>query len=115
VWSLFASASASLILPLIQPLEELQFKWLAVSVCICLSQLQIVPLRGQPCQAPVCKHIIASVIVSGLGALHPPPAHEMEIKLGWSLDHFSFSLFSIFVSAVLLDWNNSETGILTVG
>jgi hypothetical protein len=43
---------------------------LAVSICICLSQLLVESLREQPCQAPACKHNIASVIVSWIGA-HP--------------------------------------------
>jgi hypothetical protein len=37
----------------------------------------------------------------------------MDLKLGWSLDCLSLSLFSIFVPAVLLDRNNSESEILT--
>jgi hypothetical protein len=48
------------------------------------------PLRGQPCQAPVCMYNLASVIVSGFG-VHACP------KLGWSLRGLFFSLCSIFV------------------
>jgi hypothetical protein len=63
------SSSASSSLSLIQPQESLiSVHWLSVSICICLSQLLVGPLGGQPCQAPVCKHTITSVIVSGLGA-----------------------------------------------
>jgi hypothetical protein len=39
----------------------------------------------------------------------------MNPKLGQSLDYLSFSLFSIFVLAVLLDKNTSGSEILTVG
>jgi hypothetical protein len=34
---------------------------------LCLSPVLVEPLRGQPYQAPVCKHILASAIVLGLG------------------------------------------------
>jgi hypothetical protein len=35
---------------LIQPQESpTSVHWLSVSICICLSQLHIGPLRGQPC------------------------------------------------------------------
>jgi hypothetical protein len=39
----------------------------------------------------------------------------MAPKLGQSLEFLSLSLFSIFVSAVLLDRNNSGSEFLTVG
>ena len=65
------SPSASSILSLIQLQGSLvSVYWLGVSIYICLSQLLVGPFRGQQCQAPVCKHIIASVVVSGLGV--PP-------------------------------------------
>ena len=80
--------------------------------CLHLSQLLVGPLRGQPCKAPVCKHIIASILVSDLGT-HSP--HEMDPNLGQSLDCLSLSLFSIFVPVVLLDRNNSGSEILIVG
>jgi hypothetical protein len=35
-----------------------------MSICNCLSQVLAEPLRRQPYQAPVCKHILASTIVS---------------------------------------------------
>lgn len=73
-----------------------------------LSQL-LVCLLGQPCQAPVCKHIIASVAVSDLGVFS-----YMDPKLGLSFDHFSLNLFSIFVPAVLLDRNGSGSEVLTM-
>ena len=43
-------------------------QWLGVSICFCLRELLVGLLRGQLCQAHVCKHIIAS-IMSGLSAL----------------------------------------------
>jgi hypothetical protein len=60
--------SAPSVLPLIPPLESPgSVQWLSVSICICLSQVLTEPLRGQPYQAPVCKHILASAIMSGFG------------------------------------------------
>jgi hypothetical protein len=79
--------------------------WLGVNICICLSQLLVGPLKGQTYWAPVCKHTIASVVLSGLGA-----SLEMDPKLSQSLD-LSLSLFSTFVPAVSLARNNSESGL----
>jgi hypothetical protein len=42
------------------------------------------------------------------------PLHEMDHKLGQSLDHLSLGLFSIFVPAVLLDPDKYGSEILTV-
>ena len=53
------SSSTSLSLSQIQlqgPLTSVQ--WLGVSIYVCPIQLLIGSLRGQPCQAPVYKHII---------------------------------------------------------
>ena len=47
-------------------------QWLAVSICICLSQMLAEPLRGQLYQAPLSKHFLASEIVSGFG-----------VQMGW--------------------------------
>jgi hypothetical protein len=58
--SLSLSRSASSILALIQPYRSLtSVQWLGETICLCLSQLLVGPLKGQPCQALVCKHIIA--------------------------------------------------------
>ena len=85
------------------------FQWSPISNCICLTQLLVQPLRGQPCQAPVCKHNKASVIMSGIGA-----HHGMEPNLGWSLNNLIFSLRSTFVPAFLLDGTNSGSELLKV-
>jgi hypothetical protein len=59
---------------------------------MCLSQLLAEPLRGQPCQALVCKY---QQSCWGLVS-----AHGMDPKVGWSLDGLSLSLCSIiFVPA----------------
>jgi hypothetical protein len=42
-------------------------QWLAVSIHLCICQTLAEPLRRQPYQAPVSKHILASAIVSGFG------------------------------------------------
>ena len=47
----------------ILPRGEGSVQWLAVNNYICLRQA----LRGQPCQGSVCKHNLASAIVSGFG------------------------------------------------
>ena len=60
--------------------------------------------------ASVCKYITASVIYQAL-----EPSFELDPNLGLSLDLLSLSLFSIFVSAILLDGNNSESEFLTMG
>ena len=76
--------------------------------CICLRQVLVKTLRGQPCQAPAHKHILASAIVSGFG-----PWHGMDPKVGRSLGCLSFSICSIFfVLTFPLGRNNSGLKIL---
>jgi hypothetical protein len=41
--------------------------WFPMSICICISQVMVDPLREQPYQAPVSKHFLASAVVSGFG------------------------------------------------
>ena len=61
------SSSAPLVIPLTLPYWSLaSIQWLAVSVCICLSQLIVKPLRGQPCQGPVCMYNMTSEIYQDL-------------------------------------------------
>jgi hypothetical protein len=56
------------VLPLTLPLWSLgSVWWLAVSICNCICQVLAEPLRGQLYQASVCKHFLASAIVSGFG------------------------------------------------
>ena len=62
-------------------------------------------------KAPVCKHVIASVSVSGLGA--PCPTQWDGSQLG-PVTGLPVSFFSIFVPLVLLDRHNSESQILIV-
>jgi hypothetical protein len=42
-------------------------QWLAGSICLCICQALAEPLRRQLYQAPVSKHFLASIIVSGFG------------------------------------------------
>ena len=59
--------SAPSILPLTLPYwSPTSVQWLAVNICICLSQLLVEPLRGQPCQSSVYTHNIASVLCQDL-------------------------------------------------
>jgi len=59
--------SAPSVLPLALPLEfPGSIQWLAVSICICISQVLADPLREQQYQAPVCKHFLTSATMQGL-------------------------------------------------
>jgi hypothetical protein len=91
----FGSFSPSLTLPLGSPGSV---QWLAVSICICLSQVLIEPLRGQPYQAFVGKHFLASAIVSGLVS-----AAGMDPKVGslWMAFSPVSALFFVFVFVCL--------------
>jgi hypothetical protein len=40
---------------------------LAVSICICIGLVLVEPLREQPYQVPVSKHLLAAAIVSDFG------------------------------------------------
>jgi hypothetical protein len=83
--------SAPSVLPPTLPLRSMgSVQWLAVIICIFLRQVMTEPLRGQPCQALVCKHILPSAIVSGFGG----SVDGMDPKVGWSPDGLSFSLCS---------------------
>ena len=74
------SPSASSILPLTLLKESLTLiQWLGVSICNCLSQLVVEYFRGHICQALVCMHNMASVIVC---------VHWMDPKLVQSLGAF---------------------------
>ena len=56
------------VLPLPLPLGSPgSVQWLAVSIHICIGQALAEPLRGQPYQAPVSKHFLASTILSRFG------------------------------------------------
>ena len=54
-----------------------------VSICICTSQVLVEPLREQPYQAPVCKHILASEILSGFDVSGWNDCHSGAISV-WS-------------------------------
>jgi hypothetical protein len=62
------SPSALSVLPLTLPLRSPgSVQRLAVSICICIGQVMVEPLRGQPHQAPVSKRFLISAIMSGFG------------------------------------------------
>jgi hypothetical protein len=42
-------------------------QWLAASILLCICQALAEPLRRQTYQAPVSKHFLASLLVSGFG------------------------------------------------
>jgi hypothetical protein len=51
-------------------------QWMAVSNHFCICQALAEPLRRQLYQAPVSKHLLASMIVSWFGDWIPPPPGE---------------------------------------
>ena len=77
--------------------------WLQLSVSVSVS-CRVELFRGQFCQAPVCKHNRVSLIMSVIG-----------FKLNCLLIGHFFSLYSIFVSAFLLDSTKIALNILWVG
>lgn len=88
--------------PILQYWSLISIQWLAINISICLHQLLAEPLQGQPCQAPVWVHNMASVIVSGFWSMH----------MVRSLSGLSFKLCSIFLPAFHLDQINSVLRIL---
>jgi hypothetical protein len=75
---------------------------LAVSMCICLSQVLGDPPRGQSFQAPVCKHIKASGKASGFGICTCDGSKGRAVSEWLGLQ----SLLHFFVLAFPLDRNN---------
>jgi hypothetical protein len=56
------------VLSLVPPLGTLcSVQWLAESIHLCNSQALVEPLRRQLYQAPVSKHLLVTIIVSGFG------------------------------------------------
>jgi hypothetical protein len=81
-----------------------------VSICICLSQVLSEPFRGHPCQAPVCKKILALAIVSVLVTGHEIRCQGGTVS-GWpflqSLLHF-LSLLLFYTETIWI--KNFEVG-----
>ena len=98
------SPSALLVLSLNLPLGSLSsFHWLAVNICICVSQMLV-----ELYQTPAGKHFLASAIVSGFGVCRWDRSQGGAVS-GWP---FFQSLLHIFVPAFHLDRNNCELNIL---
>jgi hypothetical protein len=86
--------SAPSFLPLTLPFRSPgSILWLAVRICICLSQMLAETLRGQPYQAPVWKYFLASAIVLGFDVCRWD-WYQGGVDSGWSflqsLLHFFF-------------------------
>lgn len=80
------SPSAHSALPLTFPLGSLgSVQWLAVSICMCISQGLAEPLRNQPYKTPIWKHILASAIVLGYGVCRRNGLHSGAVSRGPSL------------------------------
>ena len=75
--------------------------------CLQLSYMLTQPLREQPYQAPICKHILAPTIVSGISVCWWDGSQGRQ-----SLDGLSFNLWFIFCPSFSLDGNNSKLKIL---
>ena len=67
--------------PLLGTLCSIQ--WMVVNIHFCICQSLAEPLRRQPYQAPVSKHLLASIIMSGFDDCiwHGSPGGEVS---GWS-------------------------------
>ena len=90
----FQSSSAPSVPPLALPLGSPGSAWwLAVSICFCVGQVLLEPLRKQPYQAPVSKPFLASAIVSGFDVWRWGRSLPGVVS-GW----LSLHLCSIFLS-----------------
>jgi hypothetical protein len=74
--------------------------WLAVSICICISQVLAESLRGQLYKAPVNKSFLASAIVLGFGVCKWDESLFGAVS-GWpfpqSLLYFLFLVIFVFL------------------
>jgi hypothetical protein len=75
-------SALSLLPPTFSYWSQTSIQWLTVSICICLSQLLVEPLWGQPCHVSVCMHKITSVIVSGF-CVSPCDGSQVGLVTGW--------------------------------
>lgn len=70
---------------------------LTVSICICLSQVRAEPLRGQPFQAPIYKHIMAFAIVLGF-SVNSWDGSQGWVFSGWLFPQSLLHFFPAFPS-----------------
>ena len=92
------SPSAPSVLPLTLSLGSLgSVQWLAMSICIYISQVLAELLRGQPCQAPVCKHFLALAVVLGFGVCEWDESQGGVVS-GWPFLQSSATVFCPYVS-----------------
>ena len=89
----FNSFSLCLALPLGSPGSVW---WLAVSICICIGQVLVEPLREQPYQAPVSKCFLASAIVLRFGVC------RLDGSLGGAVSGLFLSPCSMFLFLLFL-------------
>jgi hypothetical protein len=66
---------------------------MGLSTCISLSQLLVESLWRKPCQAPICTHSMASVIVSGFG-VHAWDGSQVGQVTEWPFFQFLFHICS---------------------
>jgi hypothetical protein len=94
--------SAPWVLSLAPPLRTLcSVQWLTENIHICICQALVEPLKTQLYQAPVCKLLLASTIVSGFGDCIWDGSPGEAVS-GWpflqSLLHIFLLLFSVYFS-----------------
>jgi hypothetical protein len=80
--------------------------WLVMSIWICISQVLAEPFRGQPYQAPVCKHIFESAIVSGFNVCRWNGSLGGVVS-GWPFSSASapfLSLYFLLTGTILDGW-----------
>jgi hypothetical protein len=97
------SLSASSILLLIQPQGSLtSIQWLGLSIYICLSQLLVGPLWGQPCQTPIC---------SVFGYYRPPgrhTGHRMWVSLSVAVPLLLFLFLLLLLLLYICVWVQAQ-------
>ena len=78
--------------------------WLAVSICICISQVLVEPLTEQPYQSLVSEHFLASAIVSGFCVC------RLDEPLGGAVTGRSFLQSLFHFSSLSLLWTRTFWG-----
>ena len=100
------TSSAPSVLSLTLPLRSLcSVLWLAASICICIGQALVEPLRGQLYQGPVSKNFLASAVVSVFGVYQWNESLGGAVSEWWMA--FPLVSFPLFLPAFPFDRSNS--------
>ena len=79
-------------------------RWLTVSICICIGQMLVEPLRKQPYQTPVSKHFLVSAIVSGFGVC------RWDGSLGGTVSEWPFLQSLFYFLSLSFIWTGTFLG-----